>query len=128
MRVGGATFTAVETGANPGGNAAAAESVESGGDERAPTTFQLSGVRFGRMARARGRKGAPLLSGEPFCPVSVWFRCSQLAGHCSASRQLWGQRAAAEKLERGVGTGERERAGGWCPALAARPACLPHRG
>jgi len=52
-------LTAVETGANPGGNAAAGESVEGGGDERAPT-FQLFGVR------ANGESTREKSSSSPF--------------------------------------------------------------
>jgi len=102
-------LTAVETGANPGGNAAAGESVE-GRRRRARTYYLPAALRgSGEWREHEGEKGLLSFLASLFAPFGF-------DAHCAPLRVSFGARAAAEKI--GVGTGERAGARRW-------PRCLP---
>jgi hypothetical protein len=106
-------LTAVETGANPGGNAAAGESVE-GRRRRARTYYLPAALRgSGEWREHEGEKELLSFLASLFAPLGFDFDA-----HCAPLRVSFGVAG------RGGENWSGDWGAGWCPALAALPACL----
>jgi len=106
-------LTAVETGANPGGNAAAGESVE-GRRRRARTYYLPAALRgSGEWREHEGEKGLLSFLASLFAPFGF-------DAHCAPLRVSFGVADRGPRRRNWSG----DWGAGWCPALAALPASL----